>query len=46
LPAGTAVARLLGGVAGGHELVITPFHGRAGRWLERCAPAAAMRRTG
>jgi hypothetical protein len=43
LPAGTAVARLLDGVARGHELVITPFYRRAGWWLERYAPAAARR---
>jgi NAD(P)-dependent dehydrogenase (short-subunit alcohol dehydrogenase family) len=43
LPAATAVARLLDGIDRGRELVITPFYGRAGWWLERLAPAAAMR---
>jgi NAD(P)-dependent dehydrogenase (short-subunit alcohol dehydrogenase family) len=35
LPADKAVQRLLKGVAGGKTIVITPFYGRAGWWLER-----------
>lgn len=41
LAADVAAARLLEGVARGRELVITPFYGRAGWWLERFAPGAA-----
>lgn len=36
-----AVARLLDGVAAGREIVITPFYGRVGWWLERVSPSAA-----
>ena len=42
LPAEVAAARLLDGVARGREMVITPFYARAGWWLERYVPAAAM----
>ena len=43
LDAAVAVRRLLDGVERGDELVITPFYGRLGWWLERLSPAAAMR---
>jgi NAD(P)-dependent dehydrogenase (short-subunit alcohol dehydrogenase family) len=38
-----AVRRLLDGIERGDELVITPFYGRLGWWLERLSPAAATR---
>lgn len=41
LPVEVAVTRLLEGVERGRELVITPFYGRAGWWLERFAPGGA-----
>jgi NAD(P)-dependent dehydrogenase (short-subunit alcohol dehydrogenase family) len=41
LPAEIAVQRLLEGVAKGRGMVITPFYGRLGWWLERFAPHTA-----
>lgn len=38
-----AVSRLLRGVAEGREIVITPFYGRLGWWLERLSPRLANR---
>lgn len=38
-----AVRALLAGVAKRREIVITPLYGRLGWWLERAAPAAAMK---
>jgi NAD(P)-dependent dehydrogenase (short-subunit alcohol dehydrogenase family) len=38
-----AVRALLDGVAARRELVITPFYGRLGWWLERLAPGPAQR---
>jgi NAD(P)-dependent dehydrogenase (short-subunit alcohol dehydrogenase family) len=43
LDTAVAVRRMLKGVAAGREMVITPFYGRLGWWLERFAPHAAMR---
>lgn len=43
LPAPVAVRRLLRGVRRGRTLVITPYYGRAGWWLERASPALARR---
>jgi NAD(P)-dependent dehydrogenase (short-subunit alcohol dehydrogenase family) len=41
LDAGRAAERLLAGVAAGHEIVVTPFYGRLGWWLERLSPTLA-----
>lgn len=38
-----AVRRLLTGVAARKRLVITPFYGRIGWWLERLSPALSLR---
>lgn len=38
-----AVDRLLRGVAAGRSMVITPFYGRLGWWLERVSPALSER---
>ncbi|MBI4898632.1 MAG: SDR family oxidoreductase [Actinobacteria bacterium] len=43
LSADKAVARLLAGVAARKPIVITPFYGRVGWWLERLSPSLAMR---
>lgn len=38
-----AVGRLLAGVAARKSIVVTPFYGRLGWWLERFSPTLAMR---
>jgi NAD(P)-dependent dehydrogenase (short-subunit alcohol dehydrogenase family) len=43
LPTRTAVRRLLRGVQRRRPLVVTPFYGRAGWWLERASPALSAR---
>lgn len=43
MPTDRAVAQLLRGVAEGASLVITPFYGRIGWWLERLAPGLSYR---
>jgi NAD(P)-dependent dehydrogenase (short-subunit alcohol dehydrogenase family) len=42
-PADKAVQALLAGVVKNKSIVITPFYGRIGWWLERFAPSLAMR---
>ena len=41
LPVEKAVERLLNGVANGRDIVITPFYGRVGWWIERFMPHVA-----
>lgn len=43
LPAERAVQTLLDGVARRREMVIVPFYGRLGWWLERLSPALSQR---
>jgi len=43
LPTRVAVHRLLRGVRRRRSLVVTPFYGRAGWWLERVSPALSGR---
>lgn len=42
LPTRVAVSRLLRGVERRKRLVITPFYGRLGWWLERVSPTASL----